>query len=75
MQIHLLRSGSVSVFSRNCEDRSQAFPDVATAIRTAAEGLSRPRNDKGGCSTCIDHARDSLCAAHLQYLQVSSCRF
>ena len=37
-QIHLLRNGSVCVFSRNCEDRSQAFPDVATAIRTAAEG-------------------------------------
>ena len=30
------------VFSRNCEDRSQAFPDVATAIRTAAEGVLLP---------------------------------
>ena len=41
-QIHLLRNGSVCVFSRNCEDRSQAFPDVATAIRTAARGLPCP---------------------------------
>ena len=38
MQIHLLKSGEVRIFSRNCEDRSQAFPDVATAIRTAADG-------------------------------------
>ena len=41
-QIHLLRNGNVCVFSRNCEDRSQAFPDVATAIRTAAEGVPLP---------------------------------
>ena len=71
MQIHLLKSGSVSVFSRNCEDRSQAFPDVATAICSAAEGLSRPRNDKGRCITCIEaHARKSPRAGHLQHVQL-----
>ena len=40
LQIHLLKNGNVCVFSRNCENRSQAFPDVATAIRTAAEGAA-----------------------------------
>ena len=28
----------VKVFSRNCEDRSTHFPDVADAIRAAAAG-------------------------------------
>ena len=39
----VLLSGScvlaqVKVFSRNCEERTQSFPDVANAIRAAAEG-------------------------------------
>ncbi|KAK9793179.1 hypothetical protein WJX73_007861 [Symbiochloris irregularis] len=37
-QIHLLPDGSVKVFSRNCEDRSPSFPDVADAVRAAAKG-------------------------------------
>ena len=38
LQIHLLADSSVRVFSRNCEDRSRGFPDVADAIRAAAHG-------------------------------------
>ena len=53
MQIHLLKSGEVRVFSRNCEDRSQAFPDVATAIRTAAEG--EPDLTALSCSALSSH--------------------
>jgi DNA ligase-1 len=37
-QIHLQRDGAVKVFSRNCEDRSASFPDVADAVRAAAAG-------------------------------------
>ena len=37
-QIHLLPGGQVRVFSRNCEDRSPSFPDVADAVRAAASG-------------------------------------
>ena len=39
-QIHLLHDGSVKVFSRNCEDRTPSFPDVADAVRAAAKGES-----------------------------------
>lgn len=38
-QIHLLTGGEVKVFSRNCEDRSPSFPDVAEAVRAAAAGV------------------------------------
>lgn len=34
-QIHLEPDGAVSIFSRNCETRTNAFPDVASAIRKA----------------------------------------
>lgn len=37
-QIHLLKDGSVKVFSRNCEDRTASFPDVVAAIKHAAHG-------------------------------------
>ncbi|GAB4816048.1 hypothetical protein N2152v2_003094 [Parachlorella kessleri] len=39
-QIHMLPGGQVKVFSRNCEDRSAAYPDVAVHIREAAQGGS-----------------------------------
>eukprot|EP00803_Ostreobium_quekettii_P008788 evm.model.scf_1474EXC.2 EVM.evm.TU.scf_1474EXC.2 scf_1474EXC:16266-31624(-) len=35
-QVHLLADGSVSIFSRRCEDKTAAFPDVAAAVRRAA---------------------------------------
>ena len=41
-QIHLLADGTVKVFSRNCEDRSPSFPDVADAVRAAAQGDLAP---------------------------------
>ena len=41
-QIHLLPGGEVKVFSRNCEDRSPSFPDVAEAVRHAAKGTLSP---------------------------------
>ena len=31
-------AGQVKVFSRNCEERTASFPDVADAMRAAAEG-------------------------------------
>ena len=37
-QIHLLPDGSVKIFSRNCEERTVAYPDVVAAIRQAAQG-------------------------------------
>ena len=37
-QIHLQKDGQVHLYSRNCEDRSQSFPDVADATRAAAAG-------------------------------------
>ena len=37
-QIHLHTNGDVRVFSRNCEERTGSFPDVADAIRSAAAG-------------------------------------
>ena len=40
-QIHLCAGGAVKLFSRNCEDRSQSFPDVADAVRAAAAGALR----------------------------------
>ncbi|KAK9840432.1 hypothetical protein WJX74_009841 [Apatococcus lobatus] len=35
-QIHLLPDRSVRVFSRNCEDKTAAFPDVVEVIQTSA---------------------------------------
>ncbi|KXZ42596.1 hypothetical protein GPECTOR_132g608 [Gonium pectorale] len=35
-QIHLLPGGQVRIFSRNCEDRTEAFPDVCALVRAAA---------------------------------------
>lgn len=43
-QIHLGDDGQVKIFSRNCEDRTQSFPDVVMLIREAA---------KGGCRSCV----------------------
>ncbi|MEW5298883.1 MAG: hypothetical protein WDW36_001957 [Sanguina aurantia] len=37
-QIHLLADGSVRIFSRNEEDRTSSFPDVAQLTRQAAAG-------------------------------------
>ena len=39
-QIHLQADGCVHLFSRNCEDRSASFPDVADAVRAAAAGAA-----------------------------------
>ena len=41
-QIHLQADGRVHLFSRNCEDRSASFPDVADAVRAAAAGAPSP---------------------------------
>lgn len=49
------------VFSRNCEDRSQAFPDVATAIRTAAEGTPLPSYP----SDCFPRISEGLFLLHV----------
>ena len=38
VQIHLMPGGHVRVFSRNCEDRTPSFPDVAEIVRAAAIG-------------------------------------
>ena len=38
MQIHLMAGGAVRIFSRNCEDRTPSFPDVADIVRAAAAG-------------------------------------
>lgn len=38
LQIHLHKDGKVRIFSRNCEERSDSFPDVADAVRSAADG-------------------------------------
>ena len=43
-QIHLQKDGQVHLYSRNCEDRSQSFPDVAEATRAAAAGARFFRN-------------------------------
>lgn len=37
-QIHLHKNGDVRIFSRNCEERTSSFPDVADAVRSAAAG-------------------------------------
>ena len=34
-QIHRTESGDVKVFSRNCEDRTEAFPDVVEIVESA----------------------------------------
>ena len=39
-QIHLLPDRSVRVFSRNCEDKTAAFPDVVEVVQTSATGES-----------------------------------
>ncbi|KFM27440.1 DNA ligase 1 [Auxenochlorella protothecoides] len=36
-QIHVLLGGEVKVFSRNCEDRSSAFPDVGELMKEAVD--------------------------------------
>ena len=41
-QIHLQKDGQVHLYSRNCEDRTQSFPDVADATRAAAAGAHGP---------------------------------
>lgn len=37
-QVHMAPGGQVWVFSRNCEDRTAAFPDVVQQVRDAAAG-------------------------------------
>ena len=37
-QIHLLPDRSVRLFSRNCEDKTAAFPDVVEAVQRNATG-------------------------------------
>jgi DNA ligase 1 len=44
-QIHVLSDGQIKVFSRNCEDRTSSFPDVAAQIRDAMRG--------GEASNCV----------------------
>ncbi len=39
-QIHLHKNGDVRIFSRNCEERTSSFPDVADAVRSAAAGAT-----------------------------------
>ncbi|KAK9865080.1 hypothetical protein WJX84_011403 [Apatococcus fuscideae] len=40
-QIHLLPDRSVRLFSRNCEDKTAAFPDVVEAVqRNATDGIN-----------------------------------
>lgn len=34
-QVHVASDGQVSIFSRNCETKTSAFPDVASAVRDA----------------------------------------
>jgi len=34
-QIHRLASGDVKIFSRNCEDRTESFPDVQEIVKAA----------------------------------------
>ncbi|CAG9464257.1 unnamed protein product [Pedinophyceae sp. YPF-701] len=36
IQVHLSRDGRARVFSRNCEDRTKAFPDVVKALAAAS---------------------------------------
>lgn len=43
-QIHLAPDGAVSIFSRNGEDHSRRFPDVADYVREASAG---------GCRSCV----------------------
>ena len=33
-QLHLLASGDVRVYSRNCEDRTASFPDVVALVQS-----------------------------------------
>ena len=44
-QIHLLQDRSVKVFSRNCEDKTAAFPDVVEVIQTSATGAAFARQN------------------------------
>ncbi|KAL6766970.1 LIG6 [Auxenochlorella protothecoides x Auxenochlorella symbiontica] len=41
-QIHVLLGGEVKVFSRNCEDRSSAFPDVGELMKEAVDPAALP---------------------------------
>lgn len=42
MQVHLAADGAVWLFSKNCDDFSGAFPDVADAVRRAVGAEHRP---------------------------------
>lgn len=49
------REWSVKIFSRNCEDRTQAFPDVIAAMMEAAAGgvgMERQRGPRSGLGVC-----------------------
>ncbi len=52
----------VKVFSRNCEERTQSFPDVADAIRSAAEGTIHcpVATQHAGCITSLSSAYRAL---------------
>ena len=34
-QVHLIKDGSIKIFSRNCEDTTARFPDVIENVRKA----------------------------------------
>ena len=59
IQIHLMAGGAVRIFSRNCEDRTPSFPDVADIVRAAAAG-ERPLHSGAVTGSLALHVRHCM---------------
>jgi ATP-dependent DNA ligase len=59
-QLHLLACGAVRVFTRGCEDRTAAFPDVVAAVRRIAQAgcasPTRSHHPPGGWTPFAPHS-------------------